>query len=203
MVLAPPYGVPACAGWSVLRVGERARSSSPPPSPVRTPACGSSCRPTRAPCHQGDPLRLRDRGPFSSQKDEGPRTGPELGARCTRHPLVLAEQDFDAPIRHLWSRPPKRRQRGVQKRFRRPGSAHRGRSPPDHGASPRSEAPSRPDASRTRTELVTPAPQAPGRRPPLPLPTANPLVGGVLGQDSTRHPTSQLHSRTTASDPAR
>jgi hypothetical protein len=55
------------------------------------------------------------------------------------------------------SRRPTRRQRGVQKRFRPPGSAHHGRNPPAPGALPRREPPSRPVASRTHAELVTSA----------------------------------------------
>ena len=74
--------------------------------------------------------------------------------------------------------------KGVQKRFRPPGCAHRGRNPPTPGASPRRhEPPSRPVTSRARAELVTLASQTPGRRPPLPLPATTPLVGGAVGQD--------------------
>ncbi|MEV7862602.1 hypothetical protein AB0O86_28210 [Streptomyces hirsutus] len=64
-----------------------------------------------------------------------------------------------------------------------PGSAHRGRNPTTPGASPHPEAPGWPGASRAPAELVTLAPQTPGRRPPLPLPATTPIDGGALRQD--------------------
>ncbi|GLX38205.1 hypothetical protein Sros01_42780 [Streptomyces roseochromogenus] len=53
--------------------------------------------------------------------------------------------------------------KGVQKRFRRHGCTHRGRSPPAPGASPRPRRPPRQGASPPRADLVTLAPQM--RRP--------------------------------------
>ncbi|GAU71533.1 transposase [Streptomyces sp. NBRC 110611] len=75
--------------------------------------------------------------------------------------------------------------KGGAETLQRPGSAHRGGSPPAPGASPRPEPPRLPVASRTRSELVALAPQTPGRLSPLPLPATTPHVGGAVQPDSS------------------